>query len=407
MYTALPFNASTGPLSTLVTLQILHLHGNAINVGLAISLGNAILIPASIIWGLLADKYSRKLLILISFAGTGISLVLIPFLNTIPLVSADYGSAVFFSTASTTPMNLLIMATTEKRKWASAFSRLSMISSVGALLGLIISSVVVNYLPLIVVIQVMGFLSIVSLIMGIKVIPRSPIRVERVAMVHHRESFSTRIRLLPLFFLHLPELAHFKMFSLKRLRRSPINYVPMLYLGIVSFYFSSGLFNTVYPAGLSTLGANNSSVLAIISLGMVAQTVTFYVAGKVIEERGEKLVASMSLLVRGSSYIMMGLSTLASLGAMLVINSLFYPLAAGFAYSLYYSSSTTMIFKIVGDRSQGRGLGVYSTVVGLALFVGSLVSGFITHVLGYGVDFALAGGILLIDSVLFSKLQEG
>ncbi|BBG23007.1 hypothetical protein IC006_0291 [Sulfuracidifex tepidarius] len=407
MYTALPFNASTGPLSTLITLEILHLNGNAIDVGLAISLGNAILIPASIIWGILADRYSRKFLIITSFAGTGLALILITFLNTIPLVSVDYAIAVFFSTASTTPMNLLIMATTEKKKWASAFSRLSVVSSVGMLTGLIISSFTINFVPLTLVIQIMGVLSLVSLGLGIKLIPRSPIHVERVAMVHQRESFSTRIRMLPLFFLHLPKAGHFKMFSLKRLRKSPVNYVPMLYLGIIAFYFSSGLFNTVYPAGLYTLGANSSVVLGIISLGMVAQTVTFYIAGKTIEERGEKLVASMSLLIRGLSYTVMGLSTLGTLGVIVVVNSLFYPLAAGFAYSLYYSSSTTMIFKIVGERSQGKGLGVYSTVVGIALLVGSLVSGYITHFLGYGVDFGIAGSILIIDAVLFSKLQEG
>nr|WP_156017255.1 MFS transporter [Sulfuracidifex metallicus] len=407
MYTALPFNASTGPLSTLITLEILRLHGNAINVGLAISLGNAILIPASIIWGLMADRYSRKYLILTSFAGTGASLLAIVFLNTIPLVSADYALSVFFSTAASTPMNLLIMATAEKKKWASAFSRLSMVSSIGMLLGLIISSVAVNFVPLILVIQIMGLLSIISLILGLKLIPRSPIRVERVAMVHHRESFSTRIRMLPLFFLHLPQLAHFKMFSIRRLRRRPVNYIPMLYLGIVAFYFSSGLFNTVYPAGLYTLGVSSSIVLAVISLGMVAQTLTFYFAGKAIEERGEKLVASFSLLVRGLSYVIMGISTLATTGAMVVINSLFYPLAAGFAYSLYYSSSTTMIFKVVGERRQGTGLGVYSTVVGIALLLGSLTSGYVSHFLGYAVDFSIAGGILLMDALLFSKLEEG
>ncbi len=407
MYTALPFNASTGPLSTLITLEILHLHGNAIDVGLAISTGNAILIPASIIWGLLADRYSRKLLILTSFAGTGIALILITFLNTIPLVSLDYGIAVFFSTASTTPMNLLIMAVTEKRKWASAFSRLSMISSIGMLVGLVISSVAVNFIPLTLVIQIMGLLSLISLALGTKLIPRSPIHVERLAMVHQRESFFARIRMLPLFFLHLPQAGHFKIFSLKRLKKRPVNYVPMLYLGIIAFYFSSGLFNTVYPAGLYTLGVNSSVVLGIISLGMVAQTVTFYIAGKEIEERGEKIIASMSLLIRGISYAVMGLSTLGNLGAIVVLNSLFYPLAAGFAYSLYYSSSTTMIFKIVGERSQGRGLGVYSTVVGIALLIGSLVSGYITHFLSYGIDFAIAGIILVVDAILFSKLQEG
>jgi MFS family permease len=82
-------------------------------------------------------------------------------------------------------------------------------------------------------------------------------------------------------------------------------------------------------------------------------------------------------------------------------------LAAGIAFANFYSSSTTLIFKIVGERSQGRGLGVYSTVVGISLFVGSLLSGYITHYLSYGIDFIIAGLLLLADSLLFRYLEEG
>lgn len=66
MYLVIPYNTSIGPLSTLVTLQILSLGGNAIDVAYAISLSNAVLIPASIIWGFLADKMDRKKQILLS-----------------------------------------------------------------------------------------------------------------------------------------------------------------------------------------------------------------------------------------------------------------------------------------------------------------------------------------------------
>ena len=65
------------------------------------------------------------------------------------------------------------------------------------------------------------------------------------------------------------------------------------------------------------------------------------------------------------------------------------------------------MFKIVGERSQGSGLGVYSTIVGVSLFVGSILSGYFTHYLGYGMDFVIAGVMLVSNSFLFRYLEEG
>lgn len=115
MYLVISFNMAIGPISTLVTLQILTLGGNAIDVAYVISLGKAVLIPASIIWGFLTDRMDRKKQILLSFAGTALPLLLMPFFNSISFVAINYSLLVFMSTASTTPFNLLVMESAEKK----------------------------------------------------------------------------------------------------------------------------------------------------------------------------------------------------------------------------------------------------------------------------------------------------
>ncbi|WP_338598171.1 MFS transporter [Sulfolobus tengchongensis] len=408
MYLVIPYNASTGPLSTLITLQILSLGGNAINVAYAISLSNAVLIPASIIWGFMADRMDRKRQILISLAGTSIPLMVMPFMNSISLITLNYAFITFMSTASTTPFNLLIMESAEKKHWGSLFSKYSFFSSIGVLLGLIISTFLVLFLRIDHIEEILGFVVLATLIIGIRILPRPIITFERTAILHHKESFLVRMKHLPMMFLHLPNFHHFKMFSPKRLFKKPINYIPLLYLGIVLFYISSGIFNTVYPAGLYVKGLDKSEVLAVISVGMIFQILGFRLSSNLLERKDERNLAYLSLILRGSSYIILGIFAQLFLGIPILISGLiFYPLAAGIAYAIFYSSSTTLIFKIVGERRQGTGLGVYSTVVGISLFAGSLISGYITHYISYGIDFIIAGALLLISSWIFRYLEEG
>jgi len=408
MYLSLPYNASIGPISTLITLQIISLGGNALDVAYVISIGNLILIPSSIIWGFEADKISRKKQILISFSGTTASLFLLSYPNSIPLIGLGYSLLVFTSTASTTPFNMLVMESAEKKDWGMLFSRFSLLSSIGTLIGLLLSTFLVRYLRIYQLILMLGVIMAITTIVSLKILPNPVITFERTAMLHHRESFFTRLLHLPLIFLHLPNHHNFKIFRLSRLLKKPINYIPLLYLAIVIFYVSSGIFNTVYPASLYVKGLNESEALAVITIGMIFQIIGYRLAEKIMVKRDEKDIAYKSLLLRGFSYIALGIGALIFYGlAILVLGLIFYPLAAGIAFSMYYSASNTLIFKIVGERSQGKNLGVYSTVVGIALFVGSLLSGYITHYLSYGTDFVIAGILLLISSFIFRYLEEG
>lgn len=408
MYLVIPFNASTGPLSTLITLQIISLGGNAISVAYVISLSNAVLIPASMIWGFMADRLDRKKQILISFGGTALPLIFMPLANSIPLIALNYSLITFMSTASSTPFNLLVMESAEKKHWGQLFSRFSFLSSLGVLIGLIISTFLVTVLRIYEIEEILGLTVLVTLIAGLKILPKPIVTFERAAILHHKESFLARMTHLPMMFLHLPNLHNFKMFSLKRLLRKPINYVPLLYIGIVIFYISSGIFNTVYPAGLYIKGLDKAEVLLVITVGMIFQILGFRFASNLLESRDERRLAYISLILRGSSYIILGLFAQLFLGIPILISGLiFYPLAAGIAFSIFYSSSTTLIFKIVGERRQGTGLGVYSTVVGLSMFLGSLLSGYISHYISYGIDFIIAGILLIFDSFLFRYLEEG
>ena len=77
-----------------------------------------------------------------------------------------------------------------------------------------------------------------------------------------------------------------------------------------------------------------------------------------------------------------------------------YPLAAGVAYSIYFTASNTMVFNALGQTNQGSSLGVYSALVAVATMVGSLVSGFFSFYLGFYTTFIVAALCLAVSAWL-------
>ena len=78
-YSQLPVDVATGPVGTLIQLYILELHGTVIDVGLAITLYNAVSIPAAVIWGYVTDRFqSRKTILVLSCVAVSANLVLLP-----------------------------------------------------------------------------------------------------------------------------------------------------------------------------------------------------------------------------------------------------------------------------------------------------------------------------------------
>ncbi|MDA4116405.1 MAG: hypothetical protein OK442_07620, partial [Thaumarchaeota archaeon] len=59
-YSQLPVDIAVGPVSTLIQLYILELHGTVIDVGLAITLFNAVSIPAAVLWGFVTDRFQSR-----------------------------------------------------------------------------------------------------------------------------------------------------------------------------------------------------------------------------------------------------------------------------------------------------------------------------------------------------------
>ena len=248
----LPFNIAVGPVGTLVQLLILNLHGTVIDVSLAITLFNGVSIPASIFWGFATDRFhGRKPLIVASYLATAAILILFIFARTLYYVTFLYAVFSFVTTAVTTPLNLLVMETSPKQKWTTAFAWFSMVTSIGQTAGLILSSAWSSYLLLNYLVIPLAIFSIVSAVLSVLMIKEPSVVFERQTIMHNERSFFERLQSNPLIFHRIPRLSDFRR-VFRGLKYELTRHVPVLYFSIFMFYVAAGLFNTSLVPSLAT-----------------------------------------------------------------------------------------------------------------------------------------------------------
>jgi len=411
-YSQIPLDIAAGPVGTLIQLYILELHGTVIDVGLAITLYNAVSIPAAVIWGYVTDRFqSRKTILVWSCVAVSANLIILPLAKSISGAALVYGLFSLVSSASATPANLLIMETQPKSRWAFAFARFSMVSSVGTTLGLLLGIAWSSFLPISLLVLPLSILSLASAGLSVAMIKQPAFAFEREVIALQKRSLQQRLLAIPLVFMRIPNLVDFKS-VFKGLRNTMTRQLPLLYLSVFVFYVASGLFNTSFVPSLRAAGLSASVVFLVSMVANVAQTVSFFYAGPYVEKRDLRKAAVAGLVVRLSCYAGLGLlagfaGQLAYLGGSLVL----YPIAGGLAYAIYYTSSNTMVFNTLGARNQGSRLGVYSALVGVATMLGSFLSGYISFYVSYSATFVVAAAALGISALLVpavsSTHQEG
>jgi MFS family permease len=404
----LPFNIAIGPVSTLIQLLILNLHGTVIDVAFAIAFFSGVGIPAALLWGFVADRFQRrKKIIVLSYLVTAVILVSFLFASTGYHVSLLYAVFSFVTSASTTPLNLLIMETELKQKWAVAFAKFSMVTSIGQTAGLLLSVGWGLFFSLNYLVIPLALLSLISAALAVLMIKEPSMMFERQAIVMNKPSFFHRILAVPIFFLRVPRLNDFKR-VFRNIKYDLTRQVPILYLSIFMFYLASGLFNTSLVPSLQANSLSSFLIFLVTTVAMVIQIISFKYAGPYTEKKSPVKASVGGLILRSVCYGLLGGSLCIISGVWFLVPVLIlYPLAAGIAYSVYYTASNTMIFNTLHSGRQGSSLGVYSALVGVATLTGSLVSGLTSFFLGFSTTFIIAAACLGCSAWLASLLQRG
>jgi len=403
----IPFNIAVGPVSTLTQLLILNFQGTVIDVAFAIALFSAVGVPAAVFWGFVTDRFQRrKNIIVASYLVTAAILISFLFADTVYLVSLLYAVFSFATSASTTPLNLLVMETERKQKWSTAFARFSMVTSIGQTVGLFLSVGWGLFFSLNYLVIPLAVLSVISAVLATFMIKEPSIMFERQAIAMNKPSFFHRLLAVPVFFLRVPRLNDFRR-VFRNIKYELTRQVPMLYFSIFMFYLAAGLFNTSLVPSLTANNLSSFLIFLVTTVAMLIQIISFKYAGSYTEKKSLVEAAVGGLLLRSACYGFVGLSLYIITGAWFFVPVLiFYPLAAGIAYSVYYTASNTMVFNTLHSGRQGSSLGVYSALVGVATLMGSLISGLTSFFFGFSTTFIIASLCLVCSAWLASLLQH-
>ncbi|TRO46273.1 MFS transporter [Candidatus Bathyarchaeota archaeon] len=403
----IPFNIAVGPVSTLIQLLILNFQGTVIDVAFAIALFSAVGVPAAVFWGFVTDRFQRrKNIIVTSYLVTAAILISFLFADTGYLVSLLYAVFSFTTSASTTPLNLLVMETERKQKWSTAFAKFSMVTSIGQTVGLLLSVGWGLFFSLNYLVIPLATLSVISAVLATLMIKEPSIIFERQAIAMNKPSFFHRLLAVPVFFLRVPRLNDFKR-VFRNIKYELTRQVPILYFSIFMFYLAAGLFNTSLVPALTTNNLSSFLIFLVTTVAMLIQIISFKYSGPYTEKKSLVGATVEGLLLRSACYGFIGLSLYIITGIWFFVSVLiFYPLAAGIAYSVYYTASNTMVFNTLHSGRQGSSLGVYSALVGVGTLMGSLISGLTSFFLGFSTTFIIAAVCLGCSAWLASLLQH-
>jgi MFS family permease len=402
VWTVLPLNAAATGFGTMVPLYILYLGGNVVQVALFTTLYNAVLIPSSIFWGRMTDRLARRRVFFV-IASAGMAAVfsamfLLPNLNDLAVL---YGALGFVVSANSVAANLLVMETSEKKNWMSSYSNLSLVSSLGSIVGLAVGFIWSSTLPLEAFLVFCAAATGASVVLSYSLISEPALPLEAAHLSFNPAYYPARIYHGMTFFVHhlvvSRGMAKDALRLVRATRAGAITGRVLLFFSMFLFTTSTALLNTPFTPFLVNSGVTDSEVFAISLINVIIQTTVYRWMGAFVKRFGGVRVGPYAVLLRTFTYMVFAVAALAFHGiALFLLASFFYALI-GVAYALWNSSTSVTLLSNLGQGRQGNVLGGYAALGALGTVTGSLFTGYISYYQGYSTTFTVAAAIMLFS----------
>ncbi len=404
MYTILPISALSGGLGVLLPLYILDLHGTVYNVAIAITLFEFISIPASILWGELTDRLNKiKLFVLISIIGLFPILLIFYLLAFVPVIEGAYGVYAFIATASSPAINILIMSRKRNPALPKYFSRYSVLSISGSLIGtipgLFISDVFIKpYLLFLVLLNVVSLILALLFIKSDKFLKPAE---------EHRKSVRKSFAILNMLSVTPYQLTGQQLIERIRsgLKNEKIRHIYALLATISLFEVGLFLFNTSYIPYLSANSVSYNDIFLINIMNSLAQLSVYLLVLSFIRKVNLDSYYKMSTIVRSIGYVVAFVPVMLLPAYFLAFNLAGY-FIAGIAYAVWNVASSVLLYIEIKDIGKGHYVGVWAALLGLSAGVGAFLSGVISSQIGYVATFSAAIATLFVSFLIFTSITR-
>ncbi|MFG0587568.1 MFS transporter [Acinetobacter sp. YQ_14] len=217
------------------------------------------------------------------------------------------------------------------------------------------------------------------------------------------------ISMLPILLLSVSFLAFLWSFSIKEPEHAPSSQrkleplLPILKKPMIAAFFtiefillfSQAPFYSFYSNFLKEIGFSTTQIGSLWATGVIAEIVMFAIAQKVFFTRFSwRSLVIICLLFTSLRWFLVGM-----LGANFIGQLLAQCLHA-FSFGLFHLIAMKVIFQNFSAEQQGRGQALYSTMWGLGVASGSLLAGHYWQVLSGSTIFLCASVVVLLGLIL-------
>jgi len=401
-------NMAGGVTTPLIPLFIIvYLGSNVFYMGITTSSASAASVLALIFWGNISDYFKkRKIFILIGFAGSFASLMLIMFVHTITQYIVIMVLFQLVAMASVPISTLILIENSKENKWPVVMSRFNEISAAGTVAGLVLGTVIISLYATSskgILLEVYEISAILYLFAAISVFifikdPSRTLGRRRLWMVNSIRMVE-RVRYFPSNVIHFMALNGRK--KDRNLGRSL-----MLYLLSATFLMLGfQIFFVPYPVFLiNRLGASETLVFVMYLSNAAFSALTYIWSGKALNRFGSRKVLTASLMAR--IFIFLGMAGIAYVAVenylYLIVSIAIYGILGGI-WSFIGISQITTVSHFASKTLRGKAVGYYNSFNGIGQILGSFVSGIVALYFGYSVDFILAASVVMVASVIALK----
>ncbi|OGS45684.1 MAG: hypothetical protein A3K66_03425 [Euryarchaeota archaeon RBG_16_67_27] len=408
-YSFVPHGMAGGATSTLIPLFAYALGGNLADVGIIAAATSIASVPAFLLWGLLSDRIGRRrVFLLVGFLGSGLSFALMALCGTMSQFYLANLLIGFLGAASGPVSAVLVMETSERKKWPSKLAFLSRLSGVGWVVGLAlgvawltIGPVLVGELGAMRALFVIGAaLGLLSGILAASWLAEPTVRVERrdvhLVDIHFRVE---RVKYLPMRLLHYvdPRNHRGSRVRLARPLRTYLLSVFLLFGGFTAFY---GFF----PIFLKEAYALTSPQVFVVFIASQVTSAAFYPrVGRWVSDHGGRrvqLYASLGRAVLFPSFFLVALAPLpweARFATALALHA-----GVGLCWAMINVAGSTLVSRLAPDGARAQALGAFNSMQGFGSILGPLVGGFVAQGLGYAGAFASSAAFILAGAVILA-----
>ena len=400
MWYLLPANMAAQGLSTVLPLYVIFLGGDISEVAIIFALYYGASAFGSIFWGKVIDRFHvRRAVLLISLFVILLCCIWLYFtksLNILFVISPIIG---FFIVGKNGVTQLLVMESGPKKQWSWLFARTSIIATFGMFAALLIGTVWSLYFHLGPYFLICALSSVVAIAFS-TTIKGAPFHLERSSIAHSIYGLGYSITHFHFVFPKIPELYDFR-HIITIFKGKISDEIGIFFLTNFFFYFGSNIYFTAYTPFLKSFNFPDSAVFLIYMIQTSTMIAVFFIVPRLISKMGEENATLIAYAPRITAVLIAGLLIPIILGIGTFIVAIISACLMVVAFSIFSTSSSVILFKSIPQGFEGKYLGVNSSITGVGVFGGALVTGQLTSLFGYTVSFLVSSIILAASFVLF------